>query len=90
MLPNHVWVQLALVAHNMIRWIALMDAPDRPHYSKKIRRRFIFNAGKLVSHAGQFTLRVMKSAYERGMKDLREGWRFPEIIPAQFTSVPSG
>lgn len=90
MLPNHAWVQLALVAHNMIRWIALMDAPDRPHYSKKIRRRYVFNAGKLVYHAGQFTLRVMKSAYERGMKDLREGWQFPEVIPAQFTSVPSG
>jgi hypothetical protein len=45
-------VQLALVAHNMIRWIALMDAPDRPHYSKKIRRKYIFNAGKLVSQIG--------------------------------------
>jgi hypothetical protein len=63
---------LALIAHNMIRWIALMDAPDRPHYSKKIRRKYIFNAGKLVYHAGQWALRVMESAYERGMKNLRE------------------
>ena len=90
MLANHAWVQLAMIAHNMIRWIALMDAPDRPHYSKKIRRKYIFNAGKLVYHAGQWALRVMESAYERGLKDLREGWRFPEIVPAQLTHVPSG
>jgi hypothetical protein len=90
MLANHAWVQLALVAHNIIRWIAIMDAPDRPHYSKKVRRRFVFQAGRLASHAGQFTLRVMKSAYEKGMKNVREGWQFPEIIPAQLTPVPSG
>ena len=90
MLANHAWVQLALVAHNMIRWIAMMDRPDRPHYSKKVRRKYIFNAGKLVYHAGQWALRVMESAYERGLKDLREGWQFPEIVPAQLTPVPSG
>lgn len=90
MLANHAWVQLALIAHNMIRWIALMDAPDRPHYSKKIRRKYIFNAGKLVYHAGQWALRVMQSAYDRGMKNLREGWQFPEIVSAQTASVPSG
>ena len=90
MLANHAWVQLALVAHNMIRWIAMMDRPDRPHYSKKVRKKYIFNAGKLVYHAGQWALRVMESAYERGLKDLREGWQFPEIVPAQLTPVPSG
>ena len=29
LLANHAWVLLAQVAHNMIRWIALMDAPDK-------------------------------------------------------------
>jgi hypothetical protein len=90
LLANHVWVQHALIAHNLIRWIALMDKPDRPHYSKKVRRRYVFNAGKLVYHAGAWALRVMESAYERGLKDLREGWQFPEIIPAQLTPEPSG
>jgi Transposase DDE domain group 1 len=90
LLANQAWVQFALIAHNMIRWIALMDAPDRPHYSKKIRRKYIFNAGKLVYHAGEWALRVMASAYERGMKNLREGWQFPAIVPAQLTHVPSG
>lgn len=71
---NHAWILLAQVAHNMIRWIALMDAPDRPHYSKKIRNKYIFIAGRVVSHAGQIVLRVMKSTYERGLEKLREGW----------------
>ena len=90
MLANHAWLQLALIAHNMIRWIALMDAPDRPHYSKKIRKRYIFTAGKLVYHAGQWALRVMKTQYERGLKNLREAWQLPATIPAQLTPVPSG
>jgi hypothetical protein len=63
---------LAMIAHNMIRWIALMDAPDKPHYSKKIR---------------SLILRVMKSTYERGLKKLREGWQFPETMSAQRLST---
>lgn len=90
LMANHAWILLAQVAHNMIRWIALMDAPDRPHYSKKIRSKYIFVAGRLVSHAGQLTLRVMKSTYERGLKMLREGWQFPETMAAQMTSAASG
>ena len=87
---NHAWILLAQVAHNMIRWIALMDAPDRPHYSKKIRSKYVFVAGRLVSHARTFVLRVMKTSYERGLSTLREGWRFPETMSAQFASTPSG
>jgi hypothetical protein len=66
MLANHAWVLLAQIAHNMIRWIAMMDSPDHPHYSKKIRKKYMFTAGRLVSHAGSITLRVMKSTYEKG------------------------
>lgn len=90
LLANHAWILLAQVAHNMIRWIALMDAPDRPHYAKKIRSKYVFVAGRLVSHAGQLILRVMKSSYERGLKMLKEGWRFPETMAAQTTSAASG
>jgi hypothetical protein len=87
LLANHAWVLLAQVAHNMIRWIALMDAPDRPHYSKKIRNKYVFIAGRVVSHARQVVLRVMKSTYERGLKNVREGWRFPATASAQFASA---
>ncbi len=90
LLANHAWILLAQVAHNMIRWIALMDAPDRPHYAKKIRSKYVFVAGRVVSHAGSIVLRVMKSTYERGLMKLREGWRFPETMAAQMASAASG
>ena len=90
LLANQAWTMLAMIGHNMIRWIALMDAPDRPHYSKKIRTQYIFVAGRLVSHAGQLVLRVMRSAFERGLKQLREGWQFPETMAAQMALSPSG
>jgi hypothetical protein len=90
LLANHAWILLAQVAHNMIRWIAMMDRPDRPHYSKKIRNKYVFIAGRIVSHAKQITLRVMASVYERGLKNLREGWQFPETIAAQWVPVPAG
>jgi hypothetical protein len=90
LLANHAWILLAQIAHNMIRWIALMERPDKPHYSKKIRNKFIFIAGRVVSHAGSLTLRVMKSSWERGLKNLKEGWQFPEIVSAQWVPVPAG
>jgi hypothetical protein len=90
LLANHAWVLLAQVAHNMIRWIAMMDQPGKPHYSKKIRNKYIFIAGRVVSHAGSITLRVMKSAYERGMKNLKESWQFSETMSAQMPSTASG
>lgn len=90
LLANQAWTMLAMIGHNMIRWIALMDAPDRPHYSKKIRSQYIFVAGRLVSHAGSLILRVMKSTYERGLRNLREGWQFPKTMAAQTALSPSG
>ena len=89
LLTNHAWVLLAQVAHNMIRWIAIMDEPSKPHYSKKIRNKYVFLAGKVVSHAGSIVLRVMKTAYEGGLKNLRESWRFSEIMSAQNLLAPN-
>jgi hypothetical protein len=86
LLANHAWILLAQVAHNMIRWIAMMDRPDRPHYSKKIRNKYVFIAGRVVSHAKTIVLRVMKSVYERRLKNLVEGWQFPETMAAQASA----
>lgn len=90
LLANQAWMMLAMIGHNMICWIALMDAPDKPHYSKKIRSKYLFVAGRLVSHAGSLILRVMRSTYERGLQNLREGWQFPKTMAAQTALVPSG
>ena len=86
LLSNHAWVLLAQIAHNMIRWIAHIERPDRPHYSKKIRNRFIFSPGKLVNHARQVILKVSHQ-FLKEVQKLREGLRFPETMPARKLST---
>ncbi len=82
LLSNHAWVLLAQVAHNMIRWIAIMECPDKPHYSKKIRNRFIFSPGRIISHARQVFLKVTHE-FAKEVQKLRAGLQFPEIVAAQ-------
>lgn len=55
---NHAYGLLALVAHNFLRTISLLYRPDKPHFSKKLRRRFVFLPGKLVRHARQLTMKI--------------------------------
>jgi len=57
---NYAYGLLAQVAHNILRWLAVLERPDKPHFSKKLRRRFIYIPGKLVSHARTLRLRVPK------------------------------
>jgi hypothetical protein len=45
---NYAFAQLAVVAHNLLRWIALVQKPDKPHFSKKIRRRYVYIPGKVI------------------------------------------
>lgn len=82
LLSNHAWLLLAQVAHNMIRWIALIENPERPHYSKKIRNQFIFSPGKLVHHARQIILKVSHE-FAKEVSKLKAGLQFPEIVSAQ-------
>ncbi|MBI3558474.1 MAG: hypothetical protein HY074_19565 [Deltaproteobacteria bacterium] len=58
LMTNHAYGLLALVAHNFLRTIAMIDKPDKPHYSKKIRRKFVFVPGRLVKHARQLVMKV--------------------------------
>lgn len=57
---NYAYGLLAQVAHNILRWLAVMENPHKPLFSKKLRRRFLYIPGKLVSHARTLTLRVPK------------------------------
>jgi hypothetical protein len=66
----------------MIRWIALIENPEKPHYSKKIRNQFIFSPGKLVNHARQLVLKV-SHAFAKEVLKLKAGLQFPEIVSAQ-------
>lgn len=57
---NQAYGLMAQVAHNIMRWLAVMERPEKPHFSKKLRRRFIYIPGKLVKHARQMVLRIPK------------------------------
>lgn len=61
---NHAYGLIAQVAHNILRWLAVLERPHKPHFSKKLRRRFIYIPGKLVSHARQLVMRVPKQFYK--------------------------
>lgn len=73
MRANHAYLYFILIAQNMLRWVSLVSQPDKPHYTKKLRRKFIFQAGKLVSHARQLTLYVSERLIKE-VRKLKERW----------------
>lgn len=84
---NHAYALLAMVAHNFLRTIAIMDKPDKPHYSKKLRRKFVYVPGRLIRHARQLVMKVpkrfwpaFKKLYEIGKEVLDENpvWMRPQ------------
>jgi hypothetical protein len=58
MMANHAYGLLALVTHNFLRTVALLENPKNPHFSKKIRRKFIFIPGKLTRHSRQWVMKI--------------------------------
>ena len=41
-----------------------LTKPDKPHFSKKLRKHFIFIPGKIVHHARQVFLKLMDLNYK--------------------------
>jgi len=87
MAANHAFLQLSLVAHNILRWVALVQKPDKPHYSKKIRRRYVFIPGKIIKHARQLILKIPVRFYEE-VNRLKRGLRFNPNQPAFASGIP--
>lgn len=84
---NYAYGLLAMVAHNILRWVSVMTRPDKPHYSKKLRRRFISIPAKLVHHARQVYLKMMDINLKEVLF-LRETLRLKsERIPPQFSTA---
>jgi hypothetical protein len=71
---NHVYGLFALMAHNFLRTMALLYRPDKPHFSKKMRRHFIFLPGKLVKHARQLVMKIPRR-FTREVMLMREWTR---------------
>lgn len=80
---NYAFGLLAQIAHNVLRWVALVQKPDKPHFSKKLRRRFIYIPGKVVSHARQLFLKIPTRFYKEVAR-YKQAWRF-EPCPALDT-----
>ena len=84
---NHAYGMLAMVSYNLLRWVALMMKPEKPHFAKKLRKRFVFAAGKVIKHAGSLYLKIVAHAFTEVMK-LREAWGFPPAkVPSQYSSA---
>ena len=57
---NSAWFQIAIMAHNMMRWTAYLGGhdTDRLIVARTIRTRLLALPARLVNHAGQLTLRL--------------------------------
>lgn len=56
---NAAWSVLGALAHNLLRWTELLGLPDRTiSAAHTLRRRLLQLPGRLVSHAGRWTLRL--------------------------------
>lgn len=71
---NHAYGLLAMVAHNILRWVAIIERPHKPHFAKKLRRRFIFIPGKVVQHARQLCMKIPERFYKEVMQ-LKKAWQ---------------
>jgi hypothetical protein len=86
---NHAYGQMALIAHNFLRTIAILHRPDKPHYSKKLRRNFVFLPGKLVKHARLLVMKIPR----RFMKEVmlvREWTRAAMSLKSALVLGPRG
>lgn len=61
---NTVYGLFALIAHNHLRTIALLDNRENPLYAKRLRFKLINQPGKIISHSrkiiGKFSIALMK------------------------------
>ncbi len=73
---NHAYGLLAMVAHNILRWVAILERPHKPHFSKKLRRRFIFIPGKVVQHARTLCMKIPERFFKE-VQRLRLAWQLP-------------
>jgi hypothetical protein len=61
---NQVYGIFALIAHNHLRTIALLDNREHPLYAKRLRFKLIYQPGKIVSHARRKIIKFAKKVGE--------------------------
>lgn len=87
MSANETYFLFVLISQNLIRWAAVLDQPDKPHYAKKIRRKLINAPAQLLTGSRQFTLRV-KEKFLKEVTAFLERWRSHSVIipPLAFST----
>lgn len=84
---NEVYFLFVLISQNLIRWTALLEQPDKPHFSKKIRNKLISSPGRVLRGSRQFVMRVKKSFLQEVHRFL-EAWRLqPVRVPLYFSTA---
>jgi len=84
---NEVYFLFVLIAQNLVRWAAILEQPDKPHFSKKIRRKLIFSPALVLKGSRQLTLKV-KIKFKREVERFLEAWGSePVTIPLYFSTA---
>ena len=86
LLANQAWYMFAMIAHNLLRIVSLMDDPNHPKMAKKIRRKFINFPAKFYARSKQLWLMVPETFY-KGVILFLEAWQLPEKISAHMAST---
>ena len=81
---NSAWFQIAILAHNMMRWTARLGGhdTDRLIVARTIRTRLLALPGRLVNRAGQLTLRLpSRWPWARAFTTILDTLRALEPVP---------
>jgi hypothetical protein len=70
---NHAYGMFALLVHNFIRTLAILDNPRNPHYSKKIRRKYVFIPSRVIRSARYIVVKIPNS-YMKEVNRLKHAW----------------
>jgi hypothetical protein len=55
---NRGYGYIAMTAYNFLRLLARLDSPDKPHFAKKLREKYLYIPGKFVKHARQVFMKI--------------------------------
>jgi hypothetical protein len=70
---NFAYGLIAMVSYNFLRIIARLDSPDKPHFAKKLREKYIYMPGKVIRHARQMFLRI-PIKFRSEVEAMKTGW----------------
>jgi hypothetical protein len=73
MSANQAYALFALIAHNHLRTIALLDNREHPLYAKRFRFKFIYHPGKIVRHARKQILKITQRL-GREVQRMKTAW----------------